>query len=52
MVGRKQFGLISIANADAGGSSHTDSAIDQAYRAVREVVGSRTNAFVSRIEKS
>jgi spermidine dehydrogenase len=35
-VGRRQFGRISIANSDAAGSSHTDAAIDEAYRAVGE----------------
>jgi spermidine dehydrogenase len=38
VVGRRQFGRISIANADAAGSSHTDAAIDMAYRAVNEIV--------------
>ncbi|MGH9539559.1 MAG: hypothetical protein ACRD3H_16655, partial [Terriglobales bacterium] len=36
VVGRKQFGRISIANSDAGASAYTDVAIDQAYRAVQE----------------
>ena len=36
MIGRKQFGRISIANSDAGASAYTDAAIDQAYRAVQE----------------
>ena len=35
-VGRKRFGRISIANSDSAGSSHTDAAIDEAYRAVGE----------------
>lgn len=38
VVGRKTFGRIAIANADASGSSHTDGAINQAYRAVGELV--------------
>jgi spermidine dehydrogenase len=41
VVGRRRFGRISIANADAAGSSHTDAAIDMADRAVREVLESR-----------
>jgi spermidine dehydrogenase len=49
VVGRKQFGRISIANADAAGSSHTDAAIEQAYRAVREVIESRGAEYVARI---
>jgi spermidine dehydrogenase len=38
VVGRKQFGRISIANSDAGASAYTNTAIDQAYRAVHEVL--------------
>lgn len=38
VVGRKRFGRISIANSDAGGRAYTDCAIDQAYRAVQELV--------------
>jgi spermidine dehydrogenase len=43
IVGRRRFGRISIANSDAAASTHTDSAIDEAHRAVREqlVVRSR-----------
>ena len=36
LVGRKQFGRISIANSDAAASAYTNAAIDQAYRAVQE----------------
>ncbi len=36
-VARKPFGLIGIANADAGAYSYTDGAIDQAWRAVGEI---------------
>jgi spermidine dehydrogenase len=38
VLGRKQFGRIAVANSDAGGSAYTDAAIDQAYRAVGEIV--------------
>jgi spermidine dehydrogenase len=38
VVGRKQFGRISIANSDAGASAYTNVAIDQAFRAVQEQV--------------
>ncbi len=38
VVGRQRLGRISIANSDAGAASNTDSAISQAYRAVREVL--------------
>jgi len=51
VVGRRQFGRISIANADAAGSSHTDAAIEQAHRAVREVVASRTSEYVAKLSK-
>jgi spermidine dehydrogenase len=36
VIGRRQFGRISIANSDAGASAYTNVAIDQAYRAVQE----------------
>ena len=36
VVGRKQFGRISIANSDAAASAYTNAAIDEAYRAVQE----------------
>jgi spermidine dehydrogenase len=38
VVGRQPFGRIAIANSDAGASAYTDAAIDQAYRAVEEVL--------------
>ena len=38
VIGRKPFGRIAIANSDAGASAYTDCAIDQAYRAVSELV--------------
>ncbi len=39
VIGRQPFGRIKIANSDAGGRAYTDAAIDQGYRAVREIVG-------------
>jgi spermidine dehydrogenase len=36
-IGRQPFGRISIANSDAAAFAYTSAAIDQAYRAVREV---------------
>jgi spermidine dehydrogenase len=39
--GRQPFGRIVIANSDAGASAYTDVAIDQAYRAVRELLALR-----------
>ncbi len=38
VVGRRGFGRIAIANADAGGNATIESAIEQAYRAVDEVL--------------
>ena len=38
VIGRKQFGRISIANSDSAASAYTNAAIDQAYRAVQEQV--------------
>jgi spermidine dehydrogenase len=40
VLGRKPFGRIKIANADADGHAYSNNAIDQGYRAVREIVGS------------
>ena len=44
IVGSRRFGRISIANADAAASTHTDSAIDEAHRAVREQLVVRSRA--------
>ena len=38
VIGRQRFGRISIANSDAGASAYTNTAIDQAHRAVREIL--------------
>jgi spermidine dehydrogenase len=38
VMGRKQFGRISIANSDAAGSAYTNAAIDEAYRAIHEQI--------------
>lgn len=37
VIGRARFGRITIANSDAGAAAYTDSAIDQAHRAVLEL---------------
>lgn len=37
-IGRKPFGRIHIANSDAGAYAYTQSAIDQAHRAISEIV--------------
>jgi spermidine dehydrogenase len=39
VIGRQPFGRIKIANSDADGHAYTNAAIDQGYRAVREIVG-------------
>jgi spermidine dehydrogenase len=39
VIGRRLFGRIAIANSDAGGAAYTDCAIDQAHRAVSELLG-------------
>ncbi len=38
-IGRARFGNIAIANSDAGARAYLDEAIDQAYRAVADLVG-------------
>ena len=38
VIGRAKFGRITIANSDAGAAAYTDSAIDQAHRAVTELL--------------
>ena len=37
-IGRKRFGRIAIANADAGAAAYTDVAMDEAWRAVQELM--------------
>jgi spermidine dehydrogenase len=37
-IGRARFGRIAIANSDSGAAAYTDSAIDQAHRAVSELL--------------
>jgi spermidine dehydrogenase len=37
-IGRARFGRILIANSDSGAAAYTDSAIDQAHRAVQELL--------------
>jgi spermidine dehydrogenase len=38
VIGRKQFGRITIANTDSAATAYTDTAIDQAHRAVGELL--------------
>jgi len=40
-IGRRAFGRIHIANSDAGAFAYTNEAIDQAWRAVQEIVGAK-----------
>lgn len=37
VVGRQRFGNIAIANSDAGANAYTNEAIDQAFRAIKEL---------------
>jgi spermidine dehydrogenase len=41
VLGRKPFGRIAIANSDAGADAYTNVAIDQAHRAVQELLTTR-----------
>jgi spermidine dehydrogenase len=38
VIGRARFGRIAIANSDAGRAAYIDTAIDQAHRAVGELL--------------
>jgi spermidine dehydrogenase len=38
VIGRQRFGRIAIANSDAAATAYTDQAIDQAWRAVGELL--------------
>ncbi|MGH9682912.1 MAG: NAD(P)-binding protein [Candidatus Acidiferrales bacterium] len=38
VIGRKQFGRITIANTDSGATAYTDVAINEAFRAVNELL--------------
>ena len=42
-IARQPYGALAIANADAGASAYTHVAIDQAYRAIKELPGSPTD---------
>jgi spermidine dehydrogenase len=44
---RKMFGLIAIANSDAGASPHTDTAIWEGHRAVDEVLNRRAMPYLA-----
>jgi spermidine dehydrogenase len=40
-IGRKRFGRITIANSDAAAAAYTDQAIDQAHRAIGELIAAK-----------
>ena len=40
-LGRARFGRVTIANSDAAAAAYTDAAIDQAYRAVNELIAAK-----------
>jgi spermidine dehydrogenase len=42
ITGRAPFGRITIANSDSGAGAYTDSAIEQAHRAIEEVIAIET----------
>ncbi len=48
VIARRPFGLITIANADAAASPHTDAAFNEAHRAVGETLEGRAFDFVPR----
>jgi spermidine dehydrogenase len=47
VIGRQPFGRIHIANSDADGHAYTNIAIDQGYRAVREITSAEKRAATS-----
>ena len=47
VIARQPYGLIAIANSDAGASPHTDTAIWEAWRAVGDVLNRRSMPFLS-----
>jgi len=46
VIARRPYGLISIANADAAASPHTDAAFLEAHRAIEEVLERRAYPFL------
>lgn len=48
VAARKPYGLITIANADAAASPHTDAAFLEAHRAIEEVLNFKAFPFVPR----
>ncbi len=46
VIGRQPYGLIAIANSDAGASPHTDTALFEAHRAVGDVLNRRAMPII------
>ena len=44
VIGRQPFGRIHIANSDSDGHAYTNIAIDQGYRAVQEILSTRSSS--------
>jgi spermidine dehydrogenase len=51
VIGRRQFGRIHIANSDADGHAYTNIAIDQGYRAVKEIVNTGASSKLTNDER-
>jgi len=47
VIARQPYGLIAVANSDAGASPHTDTAIWEAWRAVGDILERRSMPFLS-----
>jgi len=52
VIARQPYGLISIANADAAASPHTDAAFLEAHRAVEEVIERRAYPFLATVPRN
>lgn len=50
VIGRQPFGRITIANSDSGGAAYTNVAIDQAHRAVMEILASMSGTKLQTVE--
>jgi spermidine dehydrogenase len=47
VIARKTYGLVAIANSDAGASPHTDTAIWEGWRATDEIINRRAMPFLA-----
>ena len=50
VIGRQPFGRITIANSDSGGAAYTNVAIDQAHRAVTEILARLAGSVPQTVE--